>query len=246
MLQEFIEYLKDQVGQPYVWGGQHTKLTASSYVDKIGRMETSNAHEANAIAFCRKAFLRGIKELYAYDCSGLGIYWICDLKKLYPRDVNADTMMSRCTIVSGKPKKGYWVFRVSGGEANHIGYMINDTEVIHAKGRSYGVVREKYSSLYWNRIGIPKIFAAEITGEEKKQEEEFVFTRNLKYGCVGEDVKELKKLLKEKGYTGLTLSNGNYYSSTKRVVKEFQREHGLDDDGIAGPKTIKALGGKWK
>ena len=27
MIKEFIEYLKEQVGQPYLWGGQHTKLT---------------------------------------------------------------------------------------------------------------------------------------------------------------------------------------------------------------------------
>lgn len=27
MLKEFNDYLTDQIGQPYVWGGQHTKLT---------------------------------------------------------------------------------------------------------------------------------------------------------------------------------------------------------------------------
>ena len=27
MLAKFNDYLTDQIGQPYVWGGQHTKLT---------------------------------------------------------------------------------------------------------------------------------------------------------------------------------------------------------------------------
>ena len=32
MLNDFIEYLKEQLGQPYLWGGQHTKLTPENYI----------------------------------------------------------------------------------------------------------------------------------------------------------------------------------------------------------------------
>ena len=35
----FIEYLKEQVGQPYLWGGQHTRLTPENYVRVIERKE---------------------------------------------------------------------------------------------------------------------------------------------------------------------------------------------------------------
>lgn len=30
-LSDFIDYLEKQVGQPYLWGGQHTKLTPCTY-----------------------------------------------------------------------------------------------------------------------------------------------------------------------------------------------------------------------
>ena len=36
---EFIEYLKEQVGEPYLWGGQHTKLTPENYVEIIEKKE---------------------------------------------------------------------------------------------------------------------------------------------------------------------------------------------------------------
>ena len=242
MLNEFIQYLNAQLGQPYVWGGQHTRLRPSDYITIIRQKEEQDRHERNALDFCRKAFINGAKVLYAYDCSGLGMYWLQNLKKLYKHDMNANAMMAECTIVNGNPKKGYWVFRVVGGKANHIGYMIDDNYIIHAKGRAFGVVKELYDSTCWNKIGIPKIFAEEITG---KSTGTYVFTRVLKNGCTGEDVKELKKLLFAKGYGGLTITNGNFYSSTTKVVKQFQKDHKLTVDGIAGKNTITVLGGEW-
>ena len=239
MLTEFIKHLNMQVGQPYVWGGQHLRLTLGDYVRLIGRREENASNEKKAIAFCNKLFAAGASELFAYDCSGLGMYWLQNVKGLYQNDMSANGMMGKCTIVKDKPKRGYWVFRLSGSRASHIGYMVDDEHVIHAKGRSYGVVKEKYSALYWHRIGIPKIFASEIT------ETDYTFTRVLKYGCRGEDVKELKKLLVSNGYTGVTVTNGNYYGTTRTVVKAYQRDHGLTIDGKAGKNTITALGGVW-
>ena len=74
----------------------------------------------------------------------------------------------------------------------------------------------------------------------------FIFTRILKYGRSGEDVKELKKALAKKGYTSLTLTNGNFYGSTRNVVKAFQRDNGLTIDGVVGSRTYAALNVKFK
>ena len=71
----------------------------------------------------------------------------------------------------------------------------------------------------------------------------FVFNRILKYGCKGDDVKELKRLLVEAGYSGVTPSNPNYKTKTVAVVKRYQKDHGLAVDGKAGPATIGSLGG---
>lgn len=151
---EFNKYLIEQVGQPYVWGGQHTFLTPENYVDVITRKESNLVYRETAIHYCAKLFNAGASVLYGYDCSGLGMFYLQNYTHVLPHDLSANGMMGLCKIVSS-PKKGYWVFRLKKGEASHIGYMISDTEVVHAKGRAYGVVREKYKASYWHRVGIP-------------------------------------------------------------------------------------------
>ncbi len=61
------------------------------------------------------------------------------------------------------------------------------------------------------------------------------------YGSRGEEVKNIQRKLKNKGYyTGEI--DGIYGSKTTAAVKRFQSDSGLTVDGIAGPKTLKALG----
>ena len=162
MLTDFIEYLKAQIGEPYVWGGQHTKLTPDNYVAVIEKKETNEKNAEAAIAFCRKKFDEGVTVLYAYDCSGLGCYWLYNLMKIWKSDVNANTMMHRCKLVSTDPKRGYWLFKLSGSRATHIGYMVSDAELIEAKGRDYGVVTTRFRKKDWGCWGIPAVFEDEI------------------------------------------------------------------------------------
>ncbi len=170
MLNKFILYLTEQVGEPYLWGGQHTRLTPENYVRIIekkeagrGKYPDGTTYADAAIAFCRKKFEEGATVLYAYDCSGLGCYWLCNLTHLYKCDVNANTMMGRCILKEGLPKKGWWVFRLNGQRASHIGYMIDDEYLIEAKGRQYGVVKTRFRTKDWHRWGIPKVFEKELT-----------------------------------------------------------------------------------
>ncbi len=168
----FIEYLKEQVGEPYLWGGQHTKLTPENYVQVIERKEADRgkypdgtSYADAAIAFCRKKFDEGATVLYAYDCSGLGCYWLYNLAHLYRGDVNANTMMNRCALREELPKRGWWVFRLNGKRASHVGYMIDDQYLIEAKGRRYGVVKTRFKAKSWACWGIPKVFEKELTPE---------------------------------------------------------------------------------
>ena len=170
MVDQFIEYLQEQVGQPYVWGGQHTKLTPENYVRVIERKEAGRggypdgtSYAQAAIDFCKKKFEEGASVLYAYDCSGLGCYWLYNLTHLYKCDVNANTMMGRCELREDPPKRGWWVFRLDGKRACHIGYMIDDEYLIEAKGRKYGVVKTRFRAKDWACWGIPKVFEKELT-----------------------------------------------------------------------------------
>ena len=178
-LSEFNTYLTEQIGQPFVWGGQHLKLTPENYVSVISKRESDAQHRADAIAYCKRLFDSGASVLYAYDCSGLGMYYLQNVKKVYSYDMTANSMMKQCTLMD-EPKKGYWVFRLDDrGKAVHIGYMVSDTELIEAKGRKSGVVRTKYKASAWNKIGKPKCIEFDEPKPEPKPEQpvtmDFVF-----------------------------------------------------------------------
>ena len=165
MLNEFIAYLLDQIGEPYVWGGQHTKLTPENYVSVIRKKETTEANANVAIAYCKKKFDAGATVLYAYDCSGLGMFWLQNVKGIYKADKTANGMKVVCVDLDTPepPELGWWCFKTdSTGKAYHIGYMVDDTHVVEAKGRAYGVTKSVWKEKDWSCWGIPKCFEDEI------------------------------------------------------------------------------------
>lgn len=66
--------------------------------------------------------------------------------------------------------------------------------------------------------------------------------RELYNGCTGKDVKDLQTILISLGYDcGRWGADGDYGDATENAVREFQRGHNLDADGIYGAKTHAAL-----
>lgn len=62
----------------------------------------------------------------------------------------------------------------------------------------------------------------------------------VKRGSKGEAVKGLQNALKARSYDFGPV-DGDFGPATEDAVKQFQREAGLDEDGIAGPRTWEAL-----
>ena len=62
-----------------------------------------------------------------------------------------------------------------------------------------------------------------------------------KIGSTGDEVTSIQSVLKEKGYYTGNI-DGIYGTRTKNAVTNFQRDNGLAVDGIAGQKTLSALG----
>lgn len=247
-LDEFIAYLEEQVANHsiYIWGGQgqmYPTLT-EAWIKK----KESGTNLTNALKTYAKAVAAGFEKICrAFDCSGLGTYWLYNLKHLINGDKTAHGMMGLCTIIDKKHlKKGDWVFRVykSGskkGRAYHIGYVVDDDlNVIEARGRAYGVQKRALnaSAGYWNAFGRPSVFAEYIDTDEEIAEH-MSFNRILKKGMKGDDVRELQKLLNKAGDD--IAVDGDFGSKTLAAVKTFQSRHGLDVDGIVGKETIVAL-----
>jgi peptidoglycan hydrolase-like protein with peptidoglycan-binding domain len=243
---EFIDYLNEQVASHgiYVWGGQGQKAPTITKA-WIRSMENSPTNANRAIAFWQKQVAAGYGGvLRAFDCSGLGIYWLCDKMKLLPYDLNADTLMTdRCSEISRSELcRGDWVFRVnSAGRAYHIGYVVDDAlRVVEAKGRDDGVVKRALSasgSGYWNRYGRPAVFRAEILAGKGATAADV-----LRYGDMGEAVKAMQQLLLAAGYDcGSCGADGEFGTQTLGALTRAQKALGVAVDGLYGPATKAAL-----
>ncbi len=181
--------------------------------------------------------------LRAFDCSGLGMYWLQNVKGILRYDFSAHGMYNKCIkLTKDRLHVGDFVFKLDKkGRATHIGYVVDtDLNVIEAKGRDDGVLERALSEGGWNAYGRPPFW---MEAEVAECEGKYIFTRVLKYGRIGEDVCELKKLLAENGSSGLNVKNRNYFGSTRSKVKAFQNAKCLTVDGKAGPQTITVLGG---
>jgi peptidoglycan hydrolase-like protein with peptidoglycan-binding domain len=62
----------------------------------------------------------------------------------------------------------------------------------------------------------------------------------IKSGAKGPMVTRLQKLLKQRGFDP-GAADGAFGASTAKAVKQAQKAHGLNADGIAGPMTWHAL-----
>ena len=71
---------------------------------------------------------------------------------------------------------------------------------------------------------------------EDTKAKEFYFSKTLRYGSRGYEVKKLQDRLRIK-------SDGIFGPNTKRFVYKYQSENGLLSDGIVGPNTRKKLNG---
>lgn len=172
------------------------------------------------------------------DCSGLFVWAFKQLGgSIYH---GSNTMWKKYTTVKGTLtggmdiRPGTAVFTVGDdGVRGHVGLYIGDGVCIEAKGTQYGVVTSNLSR--WDEWG-------ELVGVEYDLPSEAVKMplRTLRKGNRGDDVADLQRLLNaDPRYP--TKVDGIFGADTEASVRAFQADHGLNADGIVGPKTWEAL-----
>ena len=263
LLSEFLDYLHEQLenGSIYVWGaqGQNHETISEGW---IRRMETSQTNADRAIALWKKRKQEGKAEvLRAYDCSGLIMYFLQNLKGVYDYDMASNTIKGKCQkIEKAQLLPGDFVFRVytdgaSKGRAYHVGIVVDaKRNVIEAKGRDDGVVKRDIDAQagYWNYFGRPECLKEEIEEDMPAVElpKDWVLSRLLKQTSPlmrGEDVRKAQEALIAKGYPcGNRGADGQFGKDTENAVRHFQKDNALREDGIIGQDTCRKLGGKWE
>ena len=245
--EEFRKYLEEQVANRslYLWGGQGEPL--GKLTDGYIRQKETSAANARRVIRLRDVRKKKYPKLRAFDCSGLGVCFLLE-KGAMEKDMTANGMMGKCAPISkARLEPGDFVFRVKNGKAHHIGYVVDAGYVIEAYGRDKGVIKRTLNAggaTYWNAFGR----SPWVENPEKKEQERWAVSRLLKKKMPlmkGADVKNLQKALKAAGISPGSI-DGIFGSNTGKAVKLFQKANALKADGIAGKKTITALGGKWE
>lgn len=124
-------------------------------------------------------------------------------------------------------------------------YTGNEAAALKATGAFKTYTAEKYTQTQENlRMG-DILLGKGHTAMVVAVREVYTFDRVMKYVpeglMTGDDIKQLQAKLKELGYpTGKP--DGIYGMKTEEAVREYQKEAGLEADGIAGKYTIRSLG----
>ena len=118
--------------------------------------------------------------------------------------------------------------------SHSLGLGSNHGDVQHWS-RKYGVTMENV------RKDVAALLAADGSTVNPAKDTS-ADSANLEQGSAGDAVKTMQTMLIACGYScGSTGADGSFGSNTLNAVKAFQKDAGLDVDGIYGPKTKAAL-----
>ena len=191
----------------------------------------------------------------AWDCQGLADGYVSE-QLMQEINVRARNNYASWCGVKGEGDipahrrvRGAAVFMDNGSYIHHVGYLVRpvkadnpagDWWVVEARGVMYGVVRTKLSERRWNCWGwMTKYFDYDLAMDDVPAEYGW---RNLRRGMTGEDVEALQSDLIALNYScGKWGADGEFGKATEAALLAFQHDHGLVEDGIAGPKTYAAL-----
>lgn len=217
-------------------------------------------HSYNKQTARTKMIKSASSDTFGFDCVGLikAILWgwTGNTSKNYGGakyasnnvpDINADTMIGKCSGVSTD------FSTIQTGEVvwtkGHIGvYIGNGLAVECTPSWKNGVqitacncTKSGYNRRNWTKHGkLPYVKYVEPVSETKSNVGINIPT--LRNGSKGSVVKSLQILLIGRGYScGSCGADGDFGNGTMNAVKKFQKNNGLTGDGIAGPATWNKL-----
>ena len=241
---------RDQAGAAYVFGTTGQMCTVSlrerqmsskpAYADKIERY--CPAMRGGSCSSCR------YKGRRAFDCRGL-TYWALKQAGLKISSVgattqwNTDSWASKGLIENLPRDQPVILFKQDDKNAAvmaHTGFGLGDGQAADARGHASGVKVATIDSYPWTHWAIP--YGADDPAQDPDMEDDGEgqgTTRPLlRKGASGEDVRYLQAVLIACGYALPKYgADGSYGAESIAAVMQYQRDHGLDPDGIVGPLT---------
>jgi hypothetical protein len=124
----------------------------------------------------------------------------------------------------------------------------NKYKITLTNGQKYSLKDDKWSSVPKTPPPTPEIDRQQTRTNSIRLTDVKNGTKSVKIGAKGSIVTKIQDLLIGLGYNDVSnsgKSDGNFGPKTDGMVKKYQKDNDLKDDGIVGSKTITALlGGK--
>ena len=141
---------------------------------------------------------------------------------------------------SGTLKPGTAVFVWNGSTYSHGGLYVGDNTVIEAMSTLRGVTTTKVTAGKWTHWG--ELAGVDYSGSAEtgsRNPEPGAKSRPaIRKGAKGQAVKACQEILDRLGYDlGPWGIDGDFGKDTLAAVKAFQKDHGLEADGIVGKMT---------
>ena len=192
-------------------------------------------------------WLRAFEKDYNYELTTKGINIIVteglrdlETQKKYLATGKSKTLKSKHL----KNKNGL-------SQAIDIAFEVNGR--IDWNDMTWWMIASKHFTSYFKARGISATHGADWNKNGKYTDEKFLdaphfqldntpepqFTKTLKLGDKGEEVKSLQSKLIAKGYK--LVADGDFGNKTLEAVKDFQNRNGLTSDGIVGRMTWSKL-----
>ena len=215
----------------------------------------------------RRMIAAASSDTFGFDCVNLikGIIWgwCGDVNDIYGGakyasnglpDVSADQIMRYCTGVSSN------FSNIVPGEIlhsqGHVGIYIGNGLAVECtpawnndvQYSAVGNIGSKagYHTRTWKEHGkLNVINYSGVTPTPTPKGDSYMFeVKQIQKGSKGPDVLLCQKILKADGYKNgsknITLDS-DFGTVTEKLVKQFQVDNGIKDDGICGPKTWNKL-----
>jgi peptidoglycan hydrolase-like protein with peptidoglycan-binding domain len=217
---DLVRLCKEQIGDPYVWGGKPSPSIA-------------NPHGAD----CSGLVAWAVRRLGISDFE-LGTYG----QERYCRKHGTMIPVARAAHIQGAI-----IFRnVPDPAKSHVVVCFGDgVHDVEAAGKKWGIIRGRLTGgRGWTAAAlVPGLFYPEVHGTPTPPPLDYDRGprwpgRYLMRGMRGPDVMQWQEQMLRRGWH--VTANGGYDDATERACRLFQREKGLFVDGVVGQHTWSA------
>ena len=243
LIEKFKQALAEKWG--YIWGTAGETWTAAKQAElekttdkdrEQGRLYGSK-WIGHKFADCSGLFSWAFKQLGGYMYHGSNTMWLkyCTAKGEMRNGKRTDGLPLL-------PGTAVFTYNKKDGKRGHVGLYIGDGWVIEAQGTKAGVVKTKVTASKWVEWGELKGVDYSGTAPAPAPDPGPANRPTIRKGNRNVYVKEMQTMLDRLGYSlGICGVDGDFGAATEKALKEFQRDHQLNQDGVCGPKSWAAL-----